>query len=311
MAKRYIGGIISATKPTININYASGIYNLTSQLGYIMDGIWPSKIPFPPTVEYLVVGGGGGGAPPNSGNIGNGGGGAGGFLSNTNYTITASTSIIVTVGAGAPIVAPSLGAISSNGSDSMFGSITSIGGGSGRAYGTSNPSANGGSGGGGTYDTTAPGSGTAGQGYTGGLGYAGGAGYGGGGGGGAGGVGGNGGASGGTGGIHKTSSISGTSTNYAGGGGGGVASGGTGGTSTGGGGAGGLSTSGSYGTTNTGGGGGGGGGSSGTGSSGGSGIVIIRYSDIYRAGATQGSPIITVSGGYRIYKFTSSGSITF
>ena len=60
---------------------------------------------------------------------------------------------------------------------------------------------------------------------------------------------------------------------------------------------------------------GGGGGGSGIGyatGAGGSGIVIIRYPDTYLpATATTGSPTITVTGGYRIYKFTGSGSITF
>jgi hypothetical protein len=46
--------------------------------------------------------------------------------------------------------------------------------------------------------------------------------------------------------------------------------------------------------------------------SGGSGIVIIRYGDTYAAAtSTTGSPTITVAGGYRIYQWTSSGSITF
>ena len=68
------------------------------------------------------------------------------------------------------------------------------------------------------------------------------------------------------------------------------------------------------GTTNTGGGGGGGGwsGSSGAGGAGGSGIVIVRYPDSYVAAtSTTGSPTITVAGGYRVYKWTASGSITF
>jgi hypothetical protein len=40
--------------------------------------------------------------------------------------------------------------------------------------------------------------------------------------------------------------------------------------------------------------------------------VIIRYVDTYpAASATTGSPTVTVSGGYRTYKFTGNGSITF
>jgi len=45
---------------------------------------------------------------------------------------------------------------------------------------------------------------------------------------------------------------------------------------------------------------------------GGSGIVIIRYADTFAAAsATTGSPTVTVSGGYRIYTFTGTGSITW
>jgi hypothetical protein len=48
------------------------------------------------------------------------------------------------------------------------------------------------------------------------------------------------------------------------------------------------------------------------GGAGGSGIVIIRYADSTAAAtSTEGSPTITVAGGYRVYKWTSSGSITF
>jgi hypothetical protein len=47
------------------------------------------------------------------------------------------------------------------------------------------------------------------------------------------------------------------------------------------------------------------------GGAGGSGIVVIRYADTYTAASTTGSPTITVAGGYRVYKFTTSGSITF
>jgi hypothetical protein len=48
------------------------------------------------------------------------------------------------------------------------------------------------------------------------------------------------------------------------------------------------------------------------GKNGGSGVVIVRYPDTFSpADATTGSPTITVTGGYRYYKFTGSGSITF
>jgi hypothetical protein len=75
---------------------------------------------------------------------------------------------------------------------------------------------------------------------------------------------------------------------------------------TGGGGTGQNTSGGTSGTTNTGGGGGAGSGL------GGSGIVILRYPDTYAAAtSTTGSPTITVAGGYRVYRFTASGSITF
>ena len=87
-------------------------------------------------------------------------------------------------------------------------------------------------------------------------------------------------------------------------GGGNAAAGGAGGS----GGGGATSTNG---TANTGGGGGSWDGS-GVAGAGGSGIVIIRYADTYPAAtSTTGSPTITVAGGYRVYKWTASGSITF
>jgi hypothetical protein len=48
------------------------------------------------------------------------------------------------------------------------------------------------------------------------------------------------------------------------------------------------------------------------GASGGKGVVIIRYTDFYPAAtSTTGSPAVIVTGGYRIYVWTASGSITF
>jgi hypothetical protein len=51
-------------------------------------------------------------------------------------------------------------------------------------------------------------------------------------------------------------------------------------------------------------------GGSGGGANGGSGIVIIRYPDTFLP-ATSATVSPTVTGGYRIYRFTANGSITF
>ena len=224
------------------------------------------------TVEYLVVAGGAGGASAYNG--AGGGGGAGGFRTGTGFAVTAQA-YTVTVGAG--------GAAATNGNNSVFGSITSIGGGTGGSASTP-PGFSGGSGGGsGGTATTSPGGqghGTSGQGNGGGHSSS----YNtGGGGGGAGSAGAAGpGGTGGSGGSGLTSSFSGSTVTYSGGGGGGgydTASGGAGGS--GGGGAGGTATTGTASTANTGGGGGGAGTPSGAynraGGAGGSGIVIIRY----------------------------------
>jgi hypothetical protein len=66
------------------------------------------------------------------------------------------------------------------------------------------------------------------------------------------------------------------------------------------------------GTANTGSGGGGAWAGSPVSGSGGSGRVVIRYADTFPAAtSTTGSPTITTNGGYRIYNWTGSGSITF
>jgi hypothetical protein len=223
-------------------------------------------------VDYLVVaGGGGGGAGSNAG-----GGGAGGYRTGT-LSVTANTSYTTTVGGGGP--GGTVTASGTKGSDSVFGSITSDGGGFGAGTGKGNGGA-GGSGGGAGYPSGTGGLATSGQGNNGGAGGTGAPAYSAGGGGGANSVGGTGTSSvgSGIGGNGLASSISGSSITRAGGGGAGndtstVQAGGTGG---GGNGAAGGTTAATNGTVNTGGG-GGGGSSSATGGTGGSGIVIIRY----------------------------------
>jgi hypothetical protein len=248
------------------------------------------------TVDYLVVAGGGGGAGATTGISGAGGGGAGGFresvpspaawtaspLANPGGALPVSVQgYPITVGAGGtgvgrPALAPS-------GSNSVFSTITSAGGG-GSGSKCVQPSA-GGSGSGGVaniYQSGASGNtpptsppqgnpgGTTGSTDNGG------------GGGGAGAPGGNAGPpGGGAGGNGIDSSITSSPVTRAGGGGGGAYTGcaGTGGP--GGGGNGGKNVTGGNGTVNTGGGGGGTGVACGqppaNGGSGGSGIVIIRY----------------------------------
>lgn len=289
----------------------------------------------PGSVEYLVVagGGGGGGGSVTGGYTGGGGGGAGG-LRTGNVSVNVGTSLTVTVGGGGS--AGGTNGFGSNGTSSVFGTITSVGGGGGGhgggawiggtgAYGFS-----GGSGGGSGYRATFAGAGTTGQGNNGGS--AGSGEQGSGGGGGAGAVGVNGNISpaqytGGNGGIGIFSSFSGSNTAYAGGGGaGGLGTsgydgrGGFGGEGGGGNGSGVLgdyTTSANNANTNSGGGGGGGsrrvdGGTPGGGGSGGSGIVIIRYPATFAdAASTTGTPTYTNSGGFKIYTWTGSGTITF
>jgi len=265
-----------------------------------------TALPMPTSIDYLLIAGGGAGGG-SAGDQNGAGGGAGGWLEGT---ITGSgLAYTVTIGAG--------GASGSQRGDSTTlanSAITRLtyGGGMGGGAGSSQPYSyngqDGGSGGGAGIHSGSVNRGgsiqTSNNGGTG-YGYSGGTNqtsspYTGGGGGGAGaeGISGTSGGAGGTGRQWLNG------TYYAGGGGTGYnqygavnASGGTGG-----GGTGGTSA----GSTNTGGGGGG------RMFAGGSGVCIFRYSDSFAlATSTTGSPTITTSGGYRYYKFTSSGTITF
>lgn len=231
--------------------------------------------------DYLVVAGGGAGGK--GAGLAGGGGGAGGFRTGTGQSLTAQA-YTITVGAGAP--APAQDVMGARGSDSVFDTITSTGGGSGGFGGGAGAPITGGSGGGGSSKQTVGAAGNTpstspSQGNNGGRGFTDNASFdNGGGGGGAGAVGQDGqnlsGGYAGAGGAGSASSISGVSVTYAGGGGGASYNGTQGAGGAGGGGNGSRTANGSgNGEVNKGGGGGGGG--SGTGGSGGSGIVIVRY----------------------------------
>jgi hypothetical protein len=111
-------------------------------------------------IQVLVVAGGGGG-----GGWG-GGGGAGGVVYNPSFTVSPGTGYTVTVGAGGARGTEAYSA-GGDGGASVFGSITAVGGGGGGQWqgGAGRP---GGSGGGGS--AAAGGAGTAGQGFAGGTG---------------------------------------------------------------------------------------------------------------------------------------------
>ena len=306
---------------------------------------------FTGTVEVLVVAGGGGGGMDMGG-----GGGGGGVISNTSYSVTSGTGITVTVGAGGT-GAPAAGTSAqgyqnghqyptsaTNGGNSVFGTLTAIGGGYGGSsyYGYTPNYGLGGSGGSGGGSsgytagaTTTGASGTAGQGNKGGN--AGGGSYYSGGGGGA--------ASAGIDGPNQPNGGSGVLNSilgvpyYWGGGGGGssysLSIGGNGGIGGGGGGGIGYTTGGAglnpgqpggggypntqtnchggAGGRNTGGGGGGGShyNSNNNGGNGGSGIVIIRYlktlgtSTFASSSATPNSSLLLSVDGYNVGKSVS------
>ena len=306
----------TAQRPASSANGAIRYNTTLNRLeSYMPSAGWLNILSDSYQVEYLVVAGGGGGGGTYSG----GGGGAGGLLTATGFTVTPNEAYTVTIGAGG--ATSSASTQGNDGTNSVFSSLTAIGGGGGGTSSGSGIGRSGGSGGGaerggvpGGTPFPAAGAGTPGQGNPGGLGYdavsnctSGG------GGGGAGGPGSdsprvasnqN---NAGPGGIGLELSISGAAVYYAGGGGGGndqgnaSAPGGLGG-----GGSGYMRGSGGTAGTANRGGGGGGAGNGPQGAAGGSGIVIIRY-----LGAQRGSGgTITSGGGYTIHTFTGSGTFT-
>jgi hypothetical protein len=327
-----IGGQITTNNATAVLIYQDATKGWTSQ---------DVTINLPPlNVDYLVVAGGGAASDYVSG--GGGGGGlrtsygstsGGGATAESTLTLSSSTNYTVTVGEGG-VGGTVRRAQSLNGGDSIFSTITSIGGGGSGIGGgdTGSVAVVGGSGGGGGSSSSgsAGAAGTANQGYAGGstIGAATPS-YPSAGGGGAGAVGQSitsGSSVGGNGGNGLEVNIIGGSGNYYAGGGGGtsMAGGGSGGTGGGGTGAtvtsnGGTSLAGTSGVINTGGGAGGGSGvatgspSGSIGVSGGSGVVILRYPSSYfiHKPGTLGLSTTTV-GSDKVTTFTSgSGNITF
>jgi len=117
-------------------------------------------------IEVLVVAGGGAG-----GGYHGGGGGAGGVIYNSAFPVTPATTYTVTVGQGGS-AATQTSNTGNAGSNSVFATLTAIGGGAGLSQGNTPASRNNGGSGGGASDYgsgfTTGGSGTPGQGHQGG-----------------------------------------------------------------------------------------------------------------------------------------------
>ena len=150
----------------------------TSTGWQFLEEVGPTTVPL--IVDYLVLaGGGGGGAAAYSSHATAGGGGAGGYRnsydnetsggggsSETALTLASNTPYDVTVGEGGN-GADYQSVATQPGEDSVFDTITSIGGGGGASRNRDSADKNGGSGGGGCYGRS-NGSGTLNQGYNGG-----------------------------------------------------------------------------------------------------------------------------------------------
>jgi hypothetical protein len=269
----------------------TGIFTLKQQVLAIQEGAWPGGKTS--SVDYLVVAGGGGG-----GGFYGAGGGGGGLLQG-NVPVAVGSAITVTVGAGGTGTSNGYG---NNGSSSVFGPISTTGGGGGAGGSTSSLKTGnaGGSGGGGqgfgASGIASGGAAVSGQGNAGGAASDSGGGFG----GGAGTVGLDSLTVSGRGGAGIASAISGTITAYAGGGAGAGRANAFGGV-------GGGGDSNVAGAVNTGGGAGGD-----DAKSGGSGIVIISYPDVYAAPtATTGSPTVSTSGSGSILEVSASTGLRY
>jgi hypothetical protein len=312
-------GLVTNTLYYARVRYSDDANNSSEYSNTVQ---FTSNTSFPVIVDFLVVAGGGGGSTSGGGaggyrtSFGTSGGGA---SAESTAAVAANTNVTVTVGAGGSgwIWPADYDPGPLKGSNSVFASVTSIGGGGGgHSGGGGHPGGSGGGGSGGSAPY-AGGSGTPGQGYAGGSAAAVDS-YASGGGGGAGTLGGDfiGSRSGGTagsGGAGVTSTITGSPVARAGGGGAAAAayySQSLGTTSAGGGAGGSGGGGGTAGSPNTGGGGGGGalsgpGQTIGAGAAGGSGIVILRYPTAATISNPGGGLTLSTSTSVPGYKITS------
>jgi len=279
-----VSGLSGSTSYTFTVTATNSIG--TSSASNSSNSIITSVTPIT-TFEFLAVGAGGPGMNRRSYTNGpivyGGGGGSGGAVSGTSVATQGSTTLTITVGLNASVIANRISSISGPG----FVRTAYGGANGGTANWTGYPSyASGGTGGKG-------GGGARGDGVTS--------------------VGG----SGGSGSTFSGGGAGGTGTGSGGGGGGGGGGGYGGGYSSYGGGPGGggggrtwaASAFNNIGTTW--GAGGASNSNTSTGTPGTQGIVAIQYPDSNPAATTTGSVSYTVTGGYRVYKWTGSGSITF
>jgi len=284
----------------------NNIFTLNKVYQLSLEGSWWQPPAAPTSIEYLIVGAGGGGGTGYGDFYGGGGGGGAGANTGTFSQSSLKTAVFtITVGAGGPLSTYGGNSSILYGATTVNTGIAGYGGGDGQVDGPGGVSGTGYAGGA-SYRGNGwgpSGGGAAGAGYA----YndatyprKGGAGvlisafvmYG-------------------TDASNSNASVSGKG--YFGGGGGSgnwyIRGNGPGGI--GGGGLGGGTDIATAGLINTGGG-GGGGSPSAVGGIGGSGLAVIRYPDSYgEAISVTGSPNVTISGGYRYYTFTSSGTLTF
>lgn len=278
------GGIIGKLNPSTATS-ASGVWSVNEVfLRNTVTGEWPNFNA--PLVSYSVLSGGGGGSGISSGQNGARGGGSGAIPVEGTFFPIAGVANTVTVGAGGG-GSSTAGTVTPGGTSSITGIATGSAGANDNAgTGADNASFSGGA-----FSANGAGGGGAG-------------------------AGGDAAASshpfvGGPGGTGVVMPLHPTGLRVGGGGGGGGYNSSYHGSATDGGGKSGSSPA--LPGVNRGGGGGGASKDVSSGQqTGGSGRVILRYVDTFPAAtATTGNPTITVSGGYRYYDFTSSGSFTF